>query len=37
VVALDGDPAVGRRWELFTWEPAAGYLAAGAVEVGSEQ
>lgn len=32
VRTLDGDAAAGRRWELFAWEPAAGYLAAGAVE-----
>jgi 4'-phosphopantetheinyl transferase len=32
VVAIDGDAGAGPRWELFTWEPAAGYLAAGAVE-----
>jgi 4'-phosphopantetheinyl transferase len=37
VVSLDGDAAAGPRWELFTWEPAPGYLAAGAVEVKSEQ
>jgi 4'-phosphopantetheinyl transferase len=36
VVRLDGDPAGGRKWELFTWEPAPGYLAAGAVEAKSE-
>jgi len=32
LLGLDGDAAAGRRWTLFTWEPAAGYLAAGAVE-----
>ncbi|HKA06227.1 MAG TPA: 4'-phosphopantetheinyl transferase superfamily protein, partial [Gemmataceae bacterium] len=32
LLTLDGDTAAGRRWTLFTWEPAAGYLAAGAVE-----
>ena len=37
VLALDGDPAGGRRWELFTWQPAPGYLAAGAVEVKSDE
>ena len=33
LLALDGDAAAARRWTVFTWEPAAGYLAAGAVEV----
>jgi 4'-phosphopantetheinyl transferase len=37
LVRLDGDLGVGRRWQLFTWEPAAGYLAAGAVEVSSKE
>jgi 4'-phosphopantetheinyl transferase len=30
---LDGDANAHACWELFAWEPAAGYLAAGAVEV----
>ena len=33
LLELDGDRSAGRRWDLFGWEPAAGYLAAGAVEV----
>jgi len=37
VLTLDGDAAARRQWKLFTWEPAAGYLAAGAVEVSSQQ
>src|SRR5262245_3429990 len=32
LVSLDGDATAGTRWEVFAWEPAAGYLAAGAVE-----
>jgi 4'-phosphopantetheinyl transferase len=32
LLELDGDRTAGQRWEIFTWEPAAGYLAAGAVE-----
>ena len=37
LLTLDGDQAAGRRWRLFTWEPAAGYLAAGAVEASSKE
>ena len=37
LLALDGDAAASLRWTLFTWEPAAGYLAAGAVELSSKQ
>jgi 4'-phosphopantetheinyl transferase len=33
LVSLDGDSAAARSWELFTWEPAVGYMAAGAVEI----
>ena len=33
LVSLDGDEDAGRSWELFTWKPAEGYLAAGAVEI----
>jgi 4'-phosphopantetheinyl transferase len=29
---LEGDSRASTKWELFTWEPAAGYMAAGAVE-----
>jgi 4'-phosphopantetheinyl transferase len=32
LLELDGDRSAGQRWEIFTWEPAEGYLAAGAVE-----
>jgi len=32
---LEGDADAGGKWELFTWQPAAGYLAAGAVEKAS--
>lgn len=31
LVSLDGDMNAINEWQLFTWEPAAGYLAAGAV------
>jgi 4'-phosphopantetheinyl transferase len=37
LLTLDGDAGVRDRWELFTWEPAAGYLAAGAIEVNGKQ
>jgi 4'-phosphopantetheinyl transferase len=33
LVSLDGDENAARSWELFMWEPAVGYLAAGAVEL----
>lgn len=33
LLEMDGDRAAGEKWELFTWEPALGYLAAGAVEI----
>jgi 4'-phosphopantetheinyl transferase len=32
---LEGDCSARAKWELFTWEPAAGYLAAGAIEKAS--
>ena len=32
LLELEGDRSAGARWELFAWEPAPGYLAAGAVE-----
>jgi 4'-phosphopantetheinyl transferase len=32
LLCLDGDENAGDDWELFTWQPAEGYLAAGAVE-----
>jgi 4'-phosphopantetheinyl transferase len=32
LIELEGDRSAGARWELFAWEPAPGYLAAGAVE-----
>jgi 4'-phosphopantetheinyl transferase len=32
LLELEGDRSAGARWELFGWEPAPGYLAAGAVE-----
>lgn len=32
LLELEGDRSAGSRWELFAWEPAAGYMAAGAVE-----
>ena len=34
LLELDGDRSAGARWVMFGWEPAAGYLAAGAVERG---
>ena len=37
VLELDGDRSAGGRWRLFGWEPAAGYLAAGAVEEGGHE
>lgn len=36
VLTLDGNRARD-HWELFTWEPAAGYLAAGAVEIDGQE
>lgn len=35
LLRLDADAAAGSRWEVFAWEPAAGYVAAGACEVKS--
>ncbi len=32
LLRLDDDAQAGQRWEVFTWEPAPGYCAAGAVE-----
>jgi 4'-phosphopantetheinyl transferase len=32
---LEGDCLARAKWELFTWEPAPGYLAAGALEKAS--
>jgi 4'-phosphopantetheinyl transferase len=32
VRSIEGDASAGDRWQLITWEPAAGYLAAVAVE-----
>jgi 4'-phosphopantetheinyl transferase len=32
VLSIEGDVDARDRWELITWEPAAGYLAAVAVE-----
>jgi len=36
LVCLDGDASASQQWEVFAWEPAEGYLAAGAVEVRHE-
>jgi 4'-phosphopantetheinyl transferase len=33
LLELEGDRDAGCRWELFVWEPAAGYTAAGAIEM----
>lgn len=32
VRSIEGDASAGDRWQLFTWEPEVGYLAAVAVE-----
>jgi 4'-phosphopantetheinyl transferase len=32
LIELEGDRSAGAGWELFAWEPAPGYMAAGAVE-----
>jgi 4'-phosphopantetheinyl transferase len=32
LLELDGKRSAAGSWELFAWEPAAGYMAAGAVE-----
>jgi 4'-phosphopantetheinyl transferase len=32
VRSIEGDKHAGDQWELITWEPAPGYLAAVAVE-----
>jgi 4'-phosphopantetheinyl transferase len=32
LIELEGDRSARSRWELFAWEPAVGYMAAGAVE-----
>lgn len=32
VRVLEDDPNAGDKWELFAWEPAAGYVGAVAVE-----
>jgi 4'-phosphopantetheinyl transferase len=33
LLELDGKRSAAGSWELFAWEPAAGYMAAGAVEL----
>jgi len=33
LLELEGDRSASSKWELFAWEPAAGYMAAGAVEL----
>jgi 4'-phosphopantetheinyl transferase len=37
LIELEGDRSAGGRWRLFGWEPAPGYLAAGAVEMSNAQ
>jgi 4'-phosphopantetheinyl transferase len=37
LLRLDDDRQAGAGWEIFTWEPATGYVAAGAAEVKSEK
>lgn len=32
LLEFEGDRSAGAGWELFAWDPAPGYLAAGAVE-----
>lgn len=34
LLCLDGDENAGSVWKLFAWQPAEGYLAAGAIERG---
>ena len=33
LLRLDEDHAAGDKWRMFAWEPAAGYIAAGVIEV----